>query len=352
MSLIQWNIRGIKTNKEQVRILFREANVKAVCLQETKLGNESINMGVNYTLHRSPPCIGEHAHGGTGFVVLKSINHKLIHLDSILQACAIQIYTDRWITLCSLYLEPNLEERLIDELDRPRHLALADLQNLVDQLPPPFILMGDFNARHTQWGESTCSRWGNIIEKLVDDNDLIIMNDGSPTRYDVFHNTSSAIDLTICSSSLVLDYQWSVDRHLHGSDHFPIHLKYVKNQPSPCLPKWKCAEADWRSYNRSLKLEMNKNHFSLPTDAYDYLTNMITEKASEYIPKTSGNPRRPVVPWWSKECADSRKNTRACYHKYRRTPSIENRLAYCKARAKQNLIIKEAKRESFKNIYF
>ena len=85
--------------------------------------------------------------------------------------------------------------------------------------------MGDFNAKHNLWGESCCDRWGLIIEQLLDLNDVTLMNDGSPTRHDVFHNTDSAIDLTICSSSLRLDYQWAVDQNDHGSDHWPIHLK-------------------------------------------------------------------------------------------------------------------------------
>ena len=97
--------------------------------------------------------------------------------------------------------------------------------------------MGDFNAKHTQWGEAVCDRWGCIIDQLVTDNDVILMNDGSPTRYDVFFNSYSAIDLTICSTAVGLDYQWSVEEDAHGSDHFPIHLKYVQNLPSPCLPR-------------------------------------------------------------------------------------------------------------------
>ena len=114
--------------------------------------------------------------------------------------------------------------------------------------------MGDFNAKHTLWGESHCDQWGHIIEELLDNNDITLMNGGSFTRHDVFHNTNSAIDLSICSPSLRLVYQWSVNEDVHGSDHWPIYLKYVRNIPSSCLPKWKTSEGDWNPLKLTVTL--------------------------------------------------------------------------------------------------
>ena len=348
MSIIQWNIRGFSANKEQIRVLFRDSDAAVICIQETKLGEDTPNLGVNFDFYRSPPFIGLRAQGGTGFVVRKSVNHRVLNLNTILQACAIQIYLDKWVTLCSLYLEPRLEDHLYDSSGNTRLLNLSDLQDLVNQLPAPYILMGDFNAKHTLWGDNTCDRWGGIIESLIDANDVVLMNDGSPTRHDVFHNSFSAIDLSICSAAVRLDFQWSVDDDTHGSDHFPIHLKYLKNLPSSCLPRWKVAEADWVSYCRSTKVETKASDFSSPLEAYDHLENIILEKAKEYIPQTSGIPGRPVVPWWNQECAVSRKVTRSCYHRYRRYPCEVNKIAYNRARSKQKRIFKQAKRDSFR----
>ena len=348
MSIVQWNIRGLKANREQIRVLLRDAGASIMCLQETKIGEESVNLGVNYSFYRSPPYIGARAQGGTGFVVHKSVNHKSVPLNTILQACAIQIFTNKWITLCSLYLEPSLEDHLVDACGRPRRLQLGDLQDLIDQLPQPYILMGDFNAKHTLWGSAICDRWGDIIDELVSDNDVILMNDGSPTRYDVYHNSFSAIDLTLCSTAVRLDYQWSVDQDNHGSDHFPIHLKYVQNLPSPCLPRWKTSEANWGLYCSNTKVHIDYCDFSSPIEAYEHLSNIMMDKAMEHIPRTTGMPGRPVVPWWNRECAISRKVTRACYHRYKRYPCEANKIAYCRARAKQKRIIKSSKRESFR----
>ena len=303
MSIIQWNIRGFASNREQVRVLFRDHDLSAICLQETKLGDFTPNIGSSFVFYRSPPLIGIRAQGGTGIIVRKSVHQRVVQLNTVLQACAVQIFTTKWITLCSLYLDPSLENRLLDESGNPRQLELNDLQNLIDQLPQPFILMGDFNAKHSLWGESVCDPWGCIIEELLDNNDVTLMNDGSPTRHDIFHNSDSVIDLTICSPSLTLDYQWSVDENNHGSDHWPVHLKYVRNIPSPCLPKWKSGEADWKLFNNSTKVDYEINDFKSPKSAYEYLMSILLCGAMMSIPRTSGKPCRPVVPWWNDTCA-------------------------------------------------
>ena len=347
MSIVQWNCRGILANNEQLKTLFRDSGAKIICLQETKLGDRTYNPGLDYSFYSSPPLQGERAQGGTGFIIHKSIKHNSIPINTALQACAVQIYNEKKITLCSLYLEPRLENHLLDMNGNTRQLSLDDLQNLINQLPTPFLLMGDFNAKHTIWGSSECSRWGNLVEQLVDTNDIILMNDKSPTRYDVHHNTSSAIDLSICSSSIALDYNWSVDKNLYGSDHWPIHIKCVHNNPSPCHPKWKIEEADWSSFEKSSLIENNYDDFPLPLDAYEHLSNKLKTSANDNIPKTTGLPRRPVVPWWNKKCAVARKITRTCFRRYLRSPCEVNKIAYARASAKLKRTIKKAKRLSW-----
>ena len=83
MALLQWNIRGFVSNREQVRVLFKE---------------------YNYSFYRSPPLIGVRAQGGTGIIVRKSVNHRVVHLNSVLQASAIQIFTDKWVMLTCLFM--------------------------------------------------------------------------------------------------------------------------------------------------------------------------------------------------------------------------------------------------------
>ena len=348
MSIVQWNCRGISSSSEQLKTLIRDSDAKIICLQETKLGDRTYNPGLNYTFYNSPPLPGERAQGGTGIIIHKSIKCKSVSLNTALQACAVQIFSAKKITLCSLYLEPRLEHHMFDANGDNRQLNINDLQHLIDQLPTPFILMGDFNAKHTLWGNSECNRWGNLVEQLLDANDIILMNDGRPTRYDVYHNSSSAIDLSICSSSIALDYSWSVNKNLYGSDHWPIHIKSNYNSPSPSHPKWKIEEADWASFENSALIEEKYTDFSSPLQAYQHLSNKIKDSADNNIPKTTGLPRRPVVPWWNQKCTVARKITRTCFRRYLRSPCEANKIAYARACAKQKRTNKKAKRDSWK----
>ena len=71
--ILQWNCRGLKTHSEQLKILKRDHNPGIICLQETKLGNENYNPGLNYSMYRSPPPVSDHAKGGAAITVKKSI---------------------------------------------------------------------------------------------------------------------------------------------------------------------------------------------------------------------------------------------------------------------------------------
>ena len=91
------------------------------------------------------------------------------------------------------------------------------------------------------------------------------------------------------------------------------------------------------------------SEFSSATAAYEYFADTLLQSAHSHVPRTSGQPNRPVVPWWNKSCAVHKKITRICYKRYRRYPSDVNRISYCRARAKQKRAFKEARRESWEN---
>jgi endonuclease/exonuclease/phosphatase family metal-dependent hydrolase len=76
-------------------------------------------------------------HKGCGSTILvrNNVLHSYVNLNTDLQAVAVRITLDKTITLCSVYIPSNSA------------LGLAQLKNLADQLPTPFIIMGDFNGQ-------------------------------------------------------------------------------------------------------------------------------------------------------------------------------------------------------------
>ena len=299
------------------------------------LGNSSFNPGLNYSIVCSPSPPGERAHGGAAIIINKSIQHSVVHLNTSMQAVAVSILLDKKITVCSVYIPPNLS------------YSTLDLQLLINELPTPFLLLGDFNAHNPLWGSQALDNKGKAIEDLIDSNDIALFNDGSMTFHNIHTNYFSALDLSISSSSIHLDFNWTVNSDLNGSDHFPIHLDYVINSPTESPPKWKILEADWSKYSNAINLEREFESFDSHLDAYDYFVESIQSSAESSIPRTKGKPRRPTVPWWNKTCGVLRKVTRKCYRRYKSNASPQSKIIYKRALAKQRQYFKKAKRDSW-----
>ena len=118
-----------------------------------------------------------------------------------------------------MYIPPNF------------HLETEHLDTLLKQLPSPYILVGDFNGHNILWGCKDNNPKGNIIEDFITKNDLCFMNDKSHTYLHPATRKFSSLDLSMCHPSLLLDFDWTVSKDQHGSDHFPV--LWVLNFP-PC----------------------------------------------------------------------------------------------------------------------
>ena len=101
------------------------------------------------------------------------------------------------------------------------------MNDLILQLPPLFIIVSEFNGRHTLWGSETVDPRGSIIEQLLLTGDVVLMNTGEPTHYHVQNNSYSAIDLSLCSQALMHEHTWEVIDDLHGSNHCPILIRRI-----------------------------------------------------------------------------------------------------------------------------
>ena len=62
-------------------------------------------------------------------------------------------------------------------------MSYEDLEDLVKQLKPLIILVGDFNIRHPMCGDTSTSPNANIVIDLITKHNLVSMNSGAPTHY-------------------------------------------------------------------------------------------------------------------------------------------------------------------------
>ena len=337
-NIIQWNCRGLKINLLELTLLVQSFLPIAFCLQETHL-KESDNVSLKgYNMYSTFSKVDERAAGGSSIFVKDNVIHSTVQLTTDLQAVAIRLSLDKTITLCSIYIPPN---SIIDK---------AKPKNLTDQLPSPFILMGDFNAHNPLWGSKTHNAKGKIIEDFVSQEGLCIFNDGSNTYLHPGNGSYSSIDITICDPSLLLDYSWRVHDDLCGSDHFPIVLEHFFNSAQQRVPRWKLDKADWSLFENLCQAELQSKMFETVQDPILTFNTVLTSIADRTIPKTSANPKHPSKPWFDDACDQAIGDRKKSERRFSQQPTTENLSNFRIFRAKARRTCRQARRTSWKKI--
>ena len=89
-NIIQWNVRGLRANFEELRLLCYQYNPQIVALQERQLRKDKItNLTVFSGITKSSP--GDNATGGITLYINKSVLFSEIKLDTDLQAVGVSV---------------------------------------------------------------------------------------------------------------------------------------------------------------------------------------------------------------------------------------------------------------------
>ncbi|MEM1010393.1 MAG: endonuclease/exonuclease/phosphatase family protein, partial [Myxococcota bacterium] len=139
--VLQWNIRGYRANHTELQTLLALKTPAVVALQETKLKHDYICQQLHYKTFRHDIQSPTIAHGGVALLVHFSVPSYSFRLRTSIQAVAATVdFGQHKATIVYVYLPPS--EAFPEEA----------LNNLIQQLPANYILLGDFNAHHTMWG--------------------------------------------------------------------------------------------------------------------------------------------------------------------------------------------------------
>ena len=255
-------------------------------------------------------------------------------MTSPLEAIVVKVTLHTTITFCNLYIPPSTA------------LHLRDLANIEDQLPKPFVIIGDYNSHNYLWGGNKNDAKGKVMERFMTKSNICLFNDDTPTYLHPATGSLTSIDLTMCSPSLFMDFTWRVEEDLHGSDHFPIILKSHYHPPGNRPPKWQFHKADWNLF-KDLCLE------AFPQDDLDgglqleTFIDKLCEIANETIPKSNPNPKKPQKPWFSDECKEAILERKRSLRIFKRSPTNINLQEYCIKRAKARQVIRANKKNSW-----
>ena len=151
-SIIQWNCLGFRPRYTDIKDLLATSSPVCLCLQKTKLRPTDTIPVRRYSAFRKDHEHNGIACGGVAILTRHDVPASQHPLSSTLQAVAVRVFVNVLITICSIYIPPGED------------VSLSDLEALVDELPRPFLLLGDFNAHSPLWGCSTTDVRGRRVD--------------------------------------------------------------------------------------------------------------------------------------------------------------------------------------------
>ena len=334
--IIQWNCRGYRKRYLDIQALLLQEQPLCLSIQETMLGNHSPNPMQNYQTETMSPTPLPIPGNGLAILIRKDSGYKRLNLNCTLQAMAVQLnFSSILLTVCNIYIPPG------------EILHMRDLLELVDELPRPCMIGGDFNAKHTLWGNTHTDQRGRIIENLLIQTDLCLMNTLAQTHFHVQTGTTSAIDLTFASPDLSPELQWSTIDDLYGSDHFPILTKSLMPAPHIAEPRYILRRADWSSFEALTAMEEPNIDASVEELKERFMTTIKTA-ASISIPRSKGGPVKHNVPWWNTDCELAKAERKRSLRRYQRTRLMIDKISYNRARAIAQMTNLLARKESWR----
>jgi hypothetical protein len=134
---------------------------------------------------------------------------------------------------------------------------------------------------------------------------------------------------------------------LCGSDHFPVVLEPSVSLPEEHIPRWKFSKADWLAFSSLCSDKLTYNNIAEEPDLIQAFSDILSEIATETIPKTTANPKLHK-PWFNDTCKAAIKCRKKSERKFNKHPTPWNLDNCRKSRAKARRTVNTEKRQSWR----
>ena len=320
LTLLHYNIRNFYSN--QVELLDMIDKFKPHIISLNELGTEVPLNTIRKTLFsfdifKSP---GTNTHGGVVIAVEKRLRARAIEQHLSNMVTTVLTLNGRTFTVTSIYSPPT-EKLPLQALSKLR-------ENSKD-----FILVGDFNAKHAEWGCPTQNQKGRDLEKWLKSHNMFVHNEGMRTS----RRSMTTIDLIITP-----DNQFSINcqpLHYNGSDHVPIIIEC--NNITVTDQTFESPKINWTVYKTILTIleeeitdcfQAITNH---PAEWFELFENLLVGLKARVTKWHTIKSKRPTI---SKALRILLKHKHYLANRYRHSRTEEDRL---NLRSWQNIIRKE-----------
>lgn len=338
LNICQWNCRSAISNKENLENLLKETQTDIALLSETWF---KPGVYVNFPMYDTLRTDRLDGKGGVAILIKNCIKYKeniLPVFHDIPNKSITVLCNNLSITFVALYIKPNTR------------IDANVWTSFISSIPQPFLIGGDFNAHNQAWGCDWNDPHGVSLLEAVENNNVVYLNDGSPTLVGNMNTRASAIDITFVSPQITHLIEWRTYDDPSGSDHFPIIMKcklIPQTYPRSNIIKWKIRKANWENYYDYSERVFNTNNSE--TFTYSDIIENINSTAETSIPRHSTkNTTSKGKNWWNEKCDEAVKKRKEAYRQYKQNPNYENLIMFKQKDAMVKKITKAAKRESWK----
>jgi hypothetical protein len=314
LTALLWNANGIKQHANELEILLNDKRIDIALISETHLTSRTRLNIQGYRIFRCdhPDDTG---HGGAALIVRSSIKHNLLPFsiqENHMQAVAIVItIRGRQLYIASTYCPPRFR------------MNVGHFDELFNRLGNRFLLGGDYNSKHPQWGSRTTNPRGRVLMRCIMDRHLVTHSPHHPTYWPSARNRLP--DLLDFFISLGLNgFQVTIDSlNDLSSDHSPI-LATINSSPSIISP---LPSLNSRLIDPVLFQDCISNNIVLdlplktPDDienAVEYLNRHIHHAACvSSSPRPLRQRHGPTYPVWIRELIQRKRRARHRWQQYR-----------------------------------
>lgn len=267
LKIVTWNANGILAKLHIFEMLLNSQGIDICLLTETHLTNECLNIR-GYKVYNSI-CPGNTARGGSSIIIKDTIDHfEFGKIESIeIQMSIVQLNSlKQKINIGAVYCSPTC------------CIKKEAFKTLLLESGDRFILGGDFNAKHLDWGSRKTLTRGKEFRQAIRELGCNFHSSGNPTYWPTDRNKVPDLVDFFISKKVSQNFISIEDCHDFDSDHSAVILKLsediVKKDGNPVLTN---SSTDWLSFKRELD---SKIDLTVPLQTTDEL-----DQASENFVK-------------------------------------------------------------------
>ena len=359
-TILQWNTRSLIPNKPSLINLINDHNISVCLLSETWLHPSTHLYVPSYNVFRHDRPVGRG--GGVAILTHSSFQAQEVRLrtdqlpDHTEAVCVRLRFEEKDISFLSLYIPSQVD------------LRETHLTSLLQQIPQPVFIGGDFNSHHPLWGSLRSDARSAHILSFLDRQELAVLNSGEATRFTHPTIAPSVVDLSFCSSELHDNFSWRVLPDASGSDHYPLLIDLLlrasnlsfepaSNAPPAYSTGWKIDDEKWHLFSSSLDniYRLAPNISARPV-TFETLHQHVEESANLAFrpraplrPPVHGRPfrKKAYPPWWNEECTLAILHRRAAFQVFHALGDQPSYLQARQAVAHAKRTLKAAKRQSW-----